>query len=81
MLISVKKCRQVTSEQEDAQIATYQKLLSTRKNQLNLAPINQFPIYVAQLPNGRIALFKGIFSVAGVVNSVRADCEKAIQLK
>ncbi|NMB80271.1 MAG: tetratricopeptide repeat protein, partial [Ignavibacteria bacterium] len=32
------------------------------------------------IANGKIALFKGVFSVAGVVNSVRADAEKAIQL-
>lgn len=30
--------------------------------------------------NGKIALFKGIFSVASVVNSVRDDATKAIQL-
>ncbi|MBM4179436.1 MAG: hypothetical protein FJ211_08910 [Ignavibacteria bacterium] len=30
--------------------------------------------------NGKIALFKGIFSVASVVNAVRADATKAIQL-
>ena len=32
------------------------------------------------IANGRIALFKGVFSVAGVVNSVKDDCEKAIKL-
>ena len=30
--------------------------------------------------NGKIALFKGVFSVGGVVNQVRDDAEKAIEL-
>ncbi|MDR3611285.1 MAG: tetratricopeptide repeat protein, partial [Ignavibacteriaceae bacterium] len=30
--------------------------------------------------NGRIALFKGVFTVGGVVNSIKKDCEKAIAL-
>lgn len=69
-----------TSAQEEAQIATYQKALEYSEKAVKAAP-NQSVTYLRRaIANGRIALFKGIFSVAGVVNSVKADLEKAIQL-
>jgi len=42
---------------------------------------NQSITYLRRaIANGRVALFKGVFSVGGVVNSVKSDCEKAISL-
>lgn len=69
-----------TSEQKDEQVATYQKGLEYAEKAVNKDPNNSIGYLRRAIANGRIALFKGIFSVAGVVNSVRADCEKAIQL-
>lgn len=69
-----------TSQQEEAQLSTYQKALEYAGKAINSAP-NQSVTYLRRaIANGRIALFKGVFTVAGVVNSVRSDLEKAIQL-
>ncbi len=69
-----------TDEQEDAQLATFQKALEYADKAIKQGP-NQSATYLRRaIANGKIALFKGVFSVAGVVNSVRADVEKAIQL-
>ncbi len=69
-----------TSSQEDAQIATYQTALEYAEKAVKFGPDKSISYLRRAIANGRIALFKGIFSVAGVVNSVRADVEKAIQL-
>jgi len=69
-----------TSAQEEAQIATYQTALEYAENAVKLGPDKSISYLRRAIANGRIALFKGVFSVAGVVNSVRADVEKAIQL-
>jgi len=69
-----------TDEQEDAQLAKYQKALEYAEKAVKLGSDKSISYLRRAIANGRIALFKGIFSVAGVVNSVRADCEKAIQL-
>ncbi len=69
-----------TSAQEDAQIATYQTALEYAEKAVKLGSDKSISYLRRAIANGRIALFKGIFSVAGVVNSVRTDVEKAIQL-
>jgi len=69
-----------TSEQKDTQLATFQKGFEYADKAVNLEPDNSIGYLRRAVANGRIALFKGLFSVAGVVNSVRADAEKAIQL-
>lgn len=69
-----------TSSQEDAQLATYQKALDYAEKSVKLEPNKTISYLRRAIANGKIALFKGVFSVAGVVNSVRADVEKAIQL-
>jgi tetratricopeptide (TPR) repeat protein len=69
-----------TSTQEDAQIETYKKGLEYAEKAVKLESNKSVSYLRRAIANGRIALFKGIFSVAGVVNSVRADVEKAIQL-
>jgi len=43
-------------------------------------PKNSMAYTYRAVANGKIALFKGVFSVSGIVNSVREDCEKAISL-
>ena len=69
-----------TSEQKDAQLAVYQKALDYSDKAIKKDPNSSVGFLRRAIANGRIALFKGIFSVAGVVNQVRADAEKAIQL-
>ncbi len=69
-----------TSEQEAAQLAVFQKALDYADRSVKLKPDQAAGLLRRAIANGKIALFKGVFSVAGVVNSVRADLEKAIQL-
>jgi len=69
-----------TGEQEDAQLAVFQKALDYADKSVKLKPDLSAGLLRRAIANGKIALFKGVFSVAGVVNSVRADVEKAIQL-
>jgi len=65
---------------KDAQLAEYQKAYYYADESVKLAP-DQSVTYVRRaIANGRIALFKGIFTVGGVVNAVKADCDKAIAL-
>jgi tetratricopeptide (TPR) repeat protein len=67
-------------DEEDAQLAVYEKALGYSDRALKLAG-NQSIVYVRRaVVNGRIALFKGVFTVGGVVNKVKEDCEKAIKL-
>ncbi len=69
-----------TSQQEDAQITTYQKALEYAEKAVKTNGTSSIGFLRRAIANGKIALFKGVFSVAGIVNSVRADAEKAIQL-
>ena len=69
-----------TDEQQDAQLVMYQKAFDYADKSVKLAPDKSITYVRRAIANGRIALFKGVFSVAGVVNSVKEDCEKAIKL-
>jgi tetratricopeptide (TPR) repeat protein len=69
-----------TSEQKDAQLAEYQKGYEYADKAIKKDPNSSVGYLRRAIANGKVALFKGIFSVAGVVNQVRADAEKAIQL-
>lgn len=69
-----------TSEQEDAQLEKFKLALDYANRAVKLAP-NEAVTYLRRaIANGKIALFKGVFTVAGVVNQVKADCEKALSL-
>ncbi len=69
-----------TGEQKDAQLAEYQKAYKLADEAVKLAPDKSITYLRRGIANGKIALFKGVFSVASVVNSVRDDCDKAINL-
>ena len=69
-----------TGVEEDAQFAMYEKALSYADQAVKLDSTKSVNFIRRAIANGRIALFKGVFSVAGVVNQVKADCEKAIKL-
>ncbi|MCX7876765.1 MAG: hypothetical protein N2321_11470 [Melioribacteraceae bacterium] len=69
-----------TSEQEQAQLKMYETALDYANKAINVDGTKSARYLRRAIANGKIALFKGVFSVAGVVNSVKADAEKAIQL-
>ncbi len=69
-----------TGDEEDAQLAEFEKALDYSERAVRLAK-DQSVVYVRRaVVNGRIALFKGVFTVGGTVNKVKDDCEKAIRL-
>lgn len=69
-----------TDQDKDKQLAMFQLALKYADDAVKLAP-NQSVTYVRRaVANGKIALFKGVFSVGSVVNSVKKDCETAIKL-
>lgn len=74
------KMPESTGSQKDAQLAVYQKAYDYADKSVKLAPDKSVTYLRRAIANGRIALFKGVFSVAGVVNAVKADCEKAMSL-
>jgi tetratricopeptide (TPR) repeat protein len=69
-----------SDEQKDAQLVIYQKAFDFADKSVKLASDKSITYIRRAIANGRIALFKGVFSVAGVVTSVKEDCEKAIKL-
>lgn len=74
------KMPNTNGDQEDEQLAVYQKAYDYADKAVKLAPDKSVTFVRRAIANGKIALFKGVFSVAGVVNSVKSDCEKAIGL-
>lgn len=69
-----------TGDEEDAQLAEFEKALDYSDRSVKLAK-DQSVVYIRRaVVNGRIALFKGVFTVGGIVNKVKEDCEKAIRL-
>ncbi len=74
------KMPSTNGDEEDAQLAVYEKALGYADRAVKLAK-DKSVVYVRRaVVNGRIALFKGVFTVGGVVNQVKDDCEKAIKL-
>ncbi len=69
-----------TDEQEEAQLAKYDMALEYAEKAVQVAPEESMPYIRRAIANGRIALFKGVFSVADVVEAVKEDCLKAIEL-
>ena len=69
-----------TDEQQEAQIEKYNLAFEYADRAVQLAPDQSLPYLRRAIANGRVALFKGVFSVADVVNSVRDDCQKALEL-
>lgn len=69
-----------TGEQEDEQIEVYKTALAWADSCVKLEPEKSLSYLRRAIANGRIALFKGIFTVAGVVNQVRDDLYMALSL-
>lgn len=69
-----------TDEQKDAQLKAYQTAYMYADSAVIYAPKSSMAYTYRAAVNGKIALFKGVFSVAPVVKQVREDCERAISL-
>ncbi|MCF8259972.1 MAG: hypothetical protein K9J12_04305 [Melioribacteraceae bacterium] len=69
-----------TSEQEDKQESTFITAMDYADKAIKIAPEKSVSHLRRAIAGGKIALFKGVFSVADVVNKVRDDVEKAISL-
>ena len=69
-----------TDEEKDAQLAMYQKSLDYATKAVTADPKNSMAYCRRAIASGRVALFKGVFSVGALVNATRDDCQKAIEL-
>lgn len=69
-----------TDQQEEAQLKKYELALNYADKAVKLAPDKTITYLRRAIANGRIALFKGVFSAAGYVNDVKKDIDKAILL-
>ncbi len=70
----------VTNQQKDAQLATYKVAYDYADSAVTANPKSSMAYTYRAATNGKIALFKGVFSVAPIVKQVRDDCERAIAL-
>lgn len=66
--------------QEDKKIAMFNKAIDFASKAIAANNKSMGGYVYRAAANGKVALFKGIFSVASVVNAVREDATKAIQL-
>ncbi len=69
-----------TENFEDEQLKYYKMALDYADKAVKLAPDKAITYVRRAIANGRIALFKGVFSVGSIVEAVRDDCKKAIEL-
>jgi FimV-like protein len=65
---------------KDKQLKVYQLALDYAEKAVSLAPDQSICYLRRAIANGKIALFKGIFTAIGLVKSVKVDVEKAIKL-
>lgn len=69
-----------TDSEKEKQLEYYQKALQYAEAAIAANP-NESNGYVRRaIANGRVALFKGVWSAIDYVKQVKADCEKAISL-
>ena len=69
-----------TDEEKDKQLGVYQQAFDYANRAVLADPKNSMAYCRRAIATGRVALFKGVFSVGGLVNSTRDDCLKAIEL-
>ena len=69
-----------SDDQKDAQLVKYQLASDYAEKAIKAAPNASIGYLRRAIAKGRIALFKGVFKVIGLVNDVKKDCEKAIKL-
>lgn len=69
-----------TDAQKDEQLKQYQIALDYANRTIAANPNGMMGYLRRAIANGRIALFKGVFSAVGLVKDVKADCEKALRI-
>lgn len=69
-----------TDQQKDVQLKNFQIAFDYADKSVKLAPDKSITYLRRAIANGKIALFKGVFTAIGLVKSVKKDLEKAIQL-
>jgi len=69
-----------TDPEKQRQLETYDKSLDYANKAVAANPKSSMAYCRRAIATGRVALFKGVFSVGGLVNATKADCEKAIEL-
>lgn len=74
------KMKTGTSEEKDKQLAQYRVAKDYADMAIEIEPNKSVNYLRRAIALGRVALFKGVFSVGSVVDSVKVDAEKAIAL-
>lgn len=69
-----------TEEEKQSQLATYEKALEFAEKAVTANPRSSMSYTRRAIANGRIALFKGVWSALDFVNAAKSDCEKALAL-
>ncbi|MCX8056697.1 MAG: tetratricopeptide repeat protein [Ignavibacteria bacterium] len=69
-----------TDQEKEQQLKMYEKAVEFAEKAIKVNPNSSIGYIRRAIANGRVALFKGVFQSISLVNSVKADCEKAIQL-
>jgi tetratricopeptide (TPR) repeat protein len=70
-----------TDAEKDKQLEYYQKALDYAEKAVKAKPDSAIGYIRRAIANGRVALFKGVWSAIDFVKQVKADCEKAIALE
>lgn len=68
------------NQEKEQQLKLYEKAVEFAEKAIKVNPNSSIGYIRRAIANGRVALFKGVFKSVSLVNSVKADCEKAIQL-
>jgi len=69
-----------TDAEKEKQLEHYQKALDYSERAVKAQPDSANGYVRRAIANGRVALFKGVWSAIDFVKQVKADCEKAISL-
>lgn len=69
-----------TDEEKEKQLEFYQKALGYAEKSVTAKPEQSNGYVRRAIANGRVALFKGVWSAIDLVKQVKADCDKAISI-
>ncbi len=69
-----------TDEEKKQQLEFYQKALKYAEKAIDAKPEQSNGYVRRAIANGRVALFKGVWSAIDIVKQVKADCDKAISI-
>jgi len=70
----------VTDADREKQLEFYQQALTYAEKAIAAAPNHSTGYVRRAIANGRVALFKGVWSAIDFVKQTKADCEKAISI-